>query len=95
MAAAMWKPLGVAGLRRGFPKRENAGLSAEAGFDHRRRSGAERCLLGMDSQQSDTPAAAMLGKRDEGRLFRIALTFLMILLFCETYLAWHFGSSTA
>jgi hypothetical protein len=43
---------------------------------------------------ADTPPAAMLGKRDEGRLFRIALTILMMLLFCETFLAWRFGSSS-
>jgi hypothetical protein len=44
---------------------------------------------------ADTSPATMLGSRDEGRLFRIALITLMILLLSETFLAWYFGSSSA
>jgi hypothetical protein len=41
----------------------------------------------------DTRTAAMLGSGDEGRLFRVLLIGLLILLFVETVLAWRFGSS--
>jgi hypothetical protein len=41
----------------------------------------------------DTRPAAMLGTGDEGRLFRMVLIIVLILLFCETFLAWRFGSS--
>jgi len=44
---------------------------------------------------ADTSPTSMLGTRDEGRLFRMVLIALMILLFCETFLAWFFGSSSA
>jgi hypothetical protein len=52
-------------------------------------------LLVRTQITANTSPAAMLGTRDEGRLFRIALITLMILLFCETFLAWLFGSSSA
>jgi hypothetical protein len=52
-------------------------------------------LLVKTQITADTPPAAMLGRGDEGRLFRIVLVILMILLFCETFLAWLFGSSSA
>jgi hypothetical protein len=52
-------------------------------------------LLVKTQITADTPPAAMLGTGDEGRLFRIVLIALLILLFLETYLAWRFGSASA
>lgn len=52
-------------------------------------------LLVKTQITADTAPAAMLGTGDEGRLFRIALIALMILLLSETFLAWYFGSSSA
>ena len=51
-------------------------------------------LLVQTQIAGNSQTAAMLSRGNEGRLFRFALMGLLALLFCETYLAWRFGSSS-
>jgi hypothetical protein len=50
-------------------------------------------LLVQNQVATNTRAVASLSSGDEGRLFRIALVLLLVLLFFETYFAWRIGSS--